>query len=92
MHLVPYEWVAALAEEYGAVQCCWRESDRAFTGFVAEIWFAHPAGEFAHHWAKIVGYPIRSRVTDDGPAPYVLSIPVVLPDMSAAPHQLLLVG
>jgi hypothetical protein len=55
MQPVPYEYVAALAEEYGAVQCCWRESDRAFTGFVAEIWFAAPAGEFAQRWAKIVG-------------------------------------
>jgi hypothetical protein len=75
---VPYEFVAALAAEYGAVQCCWRESDRAFTGFVAEIWFANPAGEFACRWAKIVGYPIRSRVTADGPARYVLSVPVSL--------------
>jgi hypothetical protein len=75
---VPYEFVAALAAEYGAIECCWRESDRAFTGFVAEVWFATPAGEFAQRWAKVVGYPIKSRRTDDGPADYVLSIPVAI--------------
>jgi hypothetical protein len=75
---VPYAFVAALAADYGAVECCWRESDRAFTGFVAEVWFDQPAGEFARHWAKIVGYSIRSRAVSEGPANYVLSIPVVL--------------
>ncbi|MFM2431138.1 MAG: hypothetical protein RLZZ511_2351 [Cyanobacteriota bacterium] len=75
---VPYAWVAALAAEYGAIDCSWRESDRAFTGFVAEVWFEQPAGEFAQRWAKVIGYHIRSRQPADGPARYMLSIPVVL--------------
>jgi hypothetical protein len=75
---VPYAWVAALAAEYGAIECNWRESDRAFTGFVAEVWFAEPAGEFAQRWAQVIGYHVRSRQTIDGPAPYVLSIPVIV--------------
>ncbi len=36
---VPFDFVATLAAEFGAVECCWRESDRSFTGFVAEVWF-----------------------------------------------------
>jgi hypothetical protein len=79
MLAVPYEFVANLAAEHGAIDCCWRESDRAFTGFVAEVWFTHPAGEFAHRWAKVIGYSIRSRICTDGPARYMLSIPVILP-------------
>jgi hypothetical protein len=78
MVAVPYAWVATLAAEYGAIDCCWRESDRAFTGFVAEIWFAQPAGEFGHKCAKLVGYPIRTRCTSDGPGAYVMSVPVAL--------------
>jgi hypothetical protein len=78
MVAVPYPLVAALAIEYGAIDCCWRESDRSFTGFVAEVWFAQPAGEFAHRWAKVIGYSIRSRALTDGPGRYMLSIPVAL--------------
>ena len=78
MVAVPYRFVATLAAEYGAIDCFWRESDRSFTGFVAEVWFANPAGEFAQRWAKVIGYSIRSRHLSDGPGSYVLSIPVAL--------------
>ncbi len=78
MRIVPYQFVAILAEEYGAVECCWRESEHSFTGFVAEVWFANPAGEFAQRWARVIGYHIRTRCQIEGPAPYVVSIPVGL--------------
>ena len=78
MVAVPYQYVATLAEEYGAIECCWRESERSFTGFVAEVWFTQPAGEFAHRWAKVIGYQIKSRCANDGPGQYVLSIPVAV--------------
>lgn len=78
MVAVPYEYVATLAEAHGAIDCCWRESERSFTGFVAEVWFAQPAGEFAQGWAKVIGYQIKSRSVSEGPGSYVLSIPVVV--------------
>jgi len=37
MLFVPFQFVADLAAQFGAVECFWRESDRAFTGFVAEV-------------------------------------------------------
>jgi hypothetical protein len=40
MQAVSYEFISGLAAEFGAVECCWRESERSFTGFVAEVWFA----------------------------------------------------
>lgn len=78
MQTVPYRFVAILAEEYGAIDYCWRESDCSFTGFVAEVWFAQPAGEFAQRWAQVIGYHILTRCPSEGPAPYVVSIPVAL--------------
>ena len=39
MRSVPFEFVSGLAAEFGAVECCWRESERSFTGYVAECWF-----------------------------------------------------
>jgi hypothetical protein len=76
MKAVPYELVALMALEYGAVDCFWRESDRAFTGCVAEVWFSSLPREFAVRWAAVVGYPIRSKQTDEGPGNYMVSIPV----------------
>lgn len=35
---VPFEFVSALAAQFGAIECCWRESERSFTGFAAEVW------------------------------------------------------
>ncbi|MBE9029447.1 hypothetical protein IQ266_06675 [filamentous cyanobacterium LEGE 11480] len=78
MRAVPYRFVATLAEEYGAIQCCWRESERSFTGFVAEVWFAKPMGDFAQRWASVIGYQIRTRCASEGPGAYVMSIPVAL--------------
>jgi hypothetical protein len=61
MLFVPFQFVADLATQFGAVECFWRESDRAFTGFVAQVWFddRRVAGEFAVRWARVVGYHIR---------------------------------
>lgn len=36
---VPFTFVESLATDFGAVHCCWKESDHSFTGFVAEVWF-----------------------------------------------------
>lgn len=47
MRFVPYEFVQSLAAEFGAVECFWRESERSFTGFVAEVWFELLPSEFA---------------------------------------------
>lgn len=44
---VPFEFVQGLAAEFGACECFWRESDRAFTGFVAEVWFSALPGDLA---------------------------------------------
>jgi hypothetical protein len=76
MLAAPYELVELIAMEYGAVDCFWRESDRAFTGCVAEVWFLGRPWEFAQKWARVVGYPIRSRSTEEGPGNYMVSVPV----------------
>jgi hypothetical protein len=78
---VPFAFVADLAAEFGAVECFWRESDRAFTGFVAEVWFSElrSAGEFALKWASVVGYHIRVRSVESGPARFAASVPIVVP-------------
>ena len=33
---VPFDFVSQLASEFGAVECARRESERSFTGYVAE--------------------------------------------------------
>ena len=48
MRSVPFEFVSGLAAEFGAVECCWRESERSFTGYVAECWFAQLPSAFAY--------------------------------------------
>ena len=54
MQSVPFEFVSGLAAEFGAVQCCWRESDRSFTDFVAEVWFQSQPREFCVRWAAML--------------------------------------
>lgn len=78
---VPFQFVSALAVEFGAVECFWRESDHAFTGFVAEVWFSElrSAGEFARRWAAVVGYSVLVRSVSSGPARFAVSVPVVVP-------------
>lgn len=79
MRFVPFEFVASLASEFGAVECFWRESSRSFTGFVAEVWFpALPSG-FAARWSAVVGYSVLVRSVSCGPAPFAVSVPVVVP-------------
>ncbi|HEY9663179.1 MAG TPA: hypothetical protein V6C65_32440 [Allocoleopsis sp.] len=73
--VVPYDVVAGLAAEYGAIECCWRESERSFTGFVAEVWFNQLPSDFAQRWATVIGYAVKVRRREDGPAPFSVSIP-----------------
>ncbi|MEM7067183.1 MAG: hypothetical protein AAF572_28965 [Cyanobacteria bacterium P01_B01_bin.77] len=53
MRSVPFEFVSGLAAEFGAVECCWRESERSFTAHVAECWFAQLPSAFAATWAVV---------------------------------------
>lgn len=50
MRAVPFSFVVSLAAEFSAVECCWRESSRSFTGFVAEVWFESMPREFGGRW------------------------------------------
>jgi len=59
---VPFEFVLGLALEFGCVDCFWRESDRSFTGFVAEVWFDALPSDFAVKWSAVVGYAVKVRV------------------------------
>lgn len=77
--LVPFSFVAALAAEFGAVECFWRESAVSFSGFVAEVWFSQLPGEFAQRWAVVVGYSVRVRCLSSGPGRFAVSVPVVVP-------------
>ncbi|KOP23049.1 hypothetical protein AMR41_28310 [Hapalosiphon sp. MRB220] len=76
---VPFSFVSSLAAEFGAVECCWRESDVAFTGFVAEVWFDSLPSEFASRWASVVGRSVRVRCVSSGPGRFAVSVPVVVP-------------
>jgi hypothetical protein len=78
MHGVDYALVAGLAEQYGAVECCWRESDRSFTGFVAEVWFDELPSEFATNWAAVIGYAVKVRQRPDGIAKFAVSVPCLV--------------
>ncbi len=76
---VPFAFVESLAEEFGAVQCCWRESDRSFTGFVAEVWFDELPRDFSVRWSTVIGYSIKVRCVSAGPARFAASVPVKIP-------------
>ena len=79
MQLVPFEFVQGLAAEFGAVECCWRESERSFTGFVAEVWFSELPSEFAARWAAVVGYSVLVRSVPSGPGRFTVSVPCTVP-------------
>ena len=72
----PFEFVQAVAAECEAVECYWRESDRSFTGFVAEVWFSELPSAFAAKWAAVVGYSVLVRCVSSGPAPFAVSVPL----------------
>lgn len=76
---VQFEFVQALATEFGAVECFWRESERSFTGFVAEVWFAELPSEFAVKWSAVVGYSVLVRCPSSGPARFAVSVPCTVP-------------
>lgn len=77
MQTVSYSLIAMIAAEYGAVDCCWRESERSFTGFVAEVWFNELPDQFASKWAEAVGYPVKVRVRE-GLARFAVSVSCVV--------------
>ena len=79
MLAVPFEFVQGLAAEFGAVECAWRESDRSFTGFVAEVWFTELPSVFASRWASVVGYFVLVRSVSSGPGRFAVLVPVSLP-------------
>ena len=84
---VPFSFVAALAGDFGAVDCSWRESDRAFTGFVAEVWFCSlaEAGAFARRWAAVVGVSVLvRRVSGGAPGAFAVSVPCFVPQGQVA--------
>ena len=80
MRSVPFEFVSGLASEFGAVECAWRESERSFTGYVAECWFGFLPTFFAQRWAAVVGYSVLVRAVSDGPTRFAVSVPVVVPE------------
>ncbi len=77
---VPFVFVLGVALDCECVECFWRESDRSFTGFVAEVWFEALPREFAVRWSGIVGYAVRVRMHEDGPARFVVSVPCEVPE------------
>jgi hypothetical protein len=77
---VPFEFVLGLALEFGCVDCFWRESDRSFTGFVAEVWFDSLPADFAGKWAAVVGYAVKVRSRENGPGKFAVSVPCEVPD------------
>jgi hypothetical protein len=79
MQSVPFEFVQSLATKFGAVECYWRESDRSFTGFVAEVWFAELPSEFSAKWALVVGYQVLVRCVTSGPGRFAASVPCTVP-------------
>jgi len=79
MQLVPFEFVQGLAADFGAVECYWRESDRSFTGLVAEVWFSELPSEFAAKWAAVVGYSVLVRGASSGPGCFAVSVPCTVP-------------
>ncbi|MBE9069891.1 hypothetical protein IQ260_24935 [Leptolyngbya cf. ectocarpi LEGE 11479] len=79
MRSVPFEFVSQLASEFGAVECCWRESERSFTGYVAECWFAQLPSAFAGKWSAVVGYSVLVRSVSSGPGRFAVSVPVTVP-------------
>ncbi|MBD2078433.1 hypothetical protein [Leptolyngbya sp. FACHB-17] len=79
MRSVPFKFVSGLAAEFGAVECFWRESDRSFTGFVAEVWFSELPRDFAVRWARVVGYSVRVRCVSSGHSRFAVSVPCVVP-------------
>jgi hypothetical protein len=84
MYLVPFEFVSGLAVEFGAVDCFWRESDRSYTGFVAEVWFESFPAEFALGWSRVVGRSVVVRSVSSGLGRFAVSVPVVVPSGSVS--------
>jgi hypothetical protein len=79
MLAVDYWVVEELANEFGAIDCFWRESNRSFTGFVAEVWFEALPREFAVQWSAVVGRAVMVRARDNGPGRFMVSVPCQVP-------------
>lgn len=79
---VAFGLVCSVAEGSGAVECCWRESERSFSGFVAEVWFGSgaEARAFARGWAAVVGRSVLLRVVSGAaPGGWCVSVPCAVP-------------
>lgn len=74
---LPYEVIRQFAEAAGAVECLWRESDRSFSGYVAEVWFSDlkSAGEFARVCSDRIGINCKIRATSEGPTQFYVTVP-----------------
>lgn len=81
---VPFDFVASLAADFGAVSCSWRESDRSFSGFVAEVWFDSLPSDFAVRWSGVVGYSVLVRCVSSGPGRFCVSVPCSVPGGSVS--------
>jgi len=75
MQPVPFSFVATLATDFGAVDFYWRESERSFSGFVAEVWFQSLPRQFALRWSAVVGYSVLVRCVSAGPGRFAVSVP-----------------
>lgn len=77
---VPFSFFASVAADFRAVECSWRESDRSFTGFVAEVWFSELvwAAHFSVRAAGAVGVPVSVRCPSEVPG-FLVSVPCVVP-------------
>ena len=83
MRSVPFEFVSGLAAEFSCSECAWRESDRSFTGYVAECWFQQLPSSFAARWASVVGYSVLVRsMPAGGFGRFVVSVPCTVPQGS----------
>jgi hypothetical protein len=78
MNSVSYSLIASIADQFNAIDCVWRESERSFTRFMAEVWFTELPSEFATKWAEVVGYAVKVRRVDRGVARFAVSVPCVL--------------
>ncbi|WP_196215574.1 hypothetical protein [Cyanobacterium aponinum] len=78
---VDYPMIAVIAQNSGAMEFYWRESDRSYTGYVAEVWFQQLPSEFAYLWSQAIGESILVRKVSEMNS-YCVSIPCNVPDGS----------
>ncbi|BAQ63954.1 hypothetical protein [Geminocystis sp. NIES-3709] len=75
---VPYAMIAVIADQLGAIEVYWRESDRSYTGYVAEVWFDKLPSEFSYLWSQTVNTSILVRKIEE--LGFSISIPCTVPE------------